>query len=148
WIGGGFWTLADQGLLTTANFMLHVLLARWLLPQEYGAFTVAFSIFLLLGACHIALFSEPMVVYGPTWYGENLSTYLSALLYGYFGFAVCGSAILSVIGTSLWLSGFGMLASPLFAFSFCAPLLLFLSFMRGVYYVRLEELSRAAQGAG
>jgi len=148
WVRGGLWALADQGLFTIANFLIHVLLARWLPPREYGAFTVAFTIFLLLGAFHIATFNEPMVVYGSMRRRESLSTYLDALLYCHFGFSLCGSALLLLVGASLWARDFGTVASSLFAFSFAAPFILFFGLMRTMCYVRLEELPRAAQGGG
>ena len=35
-------SLVDQALFSGANFLLNILLARWLLPEAYGAFAVAF----------------------------------------------------------------------------------------------------------
>ena len=35
--------LADQALFAGSNFILNIVLARWLSPNDYGAFGVAFS---------------------------------------------------------------------------------------------------------
>src|SRR5262245_52790299 len=75
----GVWTLVDQGVFTASNFLFQMLLARWLAPQDYGAFTVALAIFLLIGAGQIALFGEPLLVYGARKYHHCLPTYLGGL---------------------------------------------------------------------
>ena len=49
WIGRGFWTIADQALLSGSNFIVSVLLARHLSASDYGSFTVAFAIFSFIG---------------------------------------------------------------------------------------------------
>jgi hypothetical protein len=78
---------------------LNVLLARWLVPQDYGAFTVAFAVFLLIGTFHTALLTEPMLVFGPSRYEGRFSEYLGALLYGHLSFTALSSL--------LPMSGFG-----------------------------------------
>ena len=40
WIARGTWAVADQGFFAAGSVLLNVLLARWLAPQEYGAFAV------------------------------------------------------------------------------------------------------------
>ena len=64
WLGKGFWALLDQGLFSGANFLVNILLARWLPPEEYGAFAVAMSVFYLLAGFHTAVLTEPMMVFG------------------------------------------------------------------------------------
>jgi len=36
-------SIADQATSSTANFVMNVLLARWLAPAEYGSFSVSWS---------------------------------------------------------------------------------------------------------
>ena len=64
WGTKGSLAILDQGLFAWAHFLLSILLARWLTPTEYGAFALAYSIFLLFGAFHTALLTEPMMVFG------------------------------------------------------------------------------------
>jgi len=47
--------ILDQGLYSGANFVLGILLARWFSPEEYGAFSAAYSIFLLFSVAQVAL---------------------------------------------------------------------------------------------
>ena len=49
------WTRAYFG----CNFLIGVLLGRWLLPEQYGAYALAFAVFLLLSYLHQALLCEP-----------------------------------------------------------------------------------------
>ena len=37
----------------------------WLEPAEYGLFTVAYSVFLLMGTVHSGLMAEPMLAFAP-----------------------------------------------------------------------------------
>ncbi len=72
--------LLDQGLISGSNFVIAVLLARWLSPQQYGSYALAFEIFLFLAAVYAALILEPMTVFGPSLYARNLVSYLGGLL--------------------------------------------------------------------
>ena len=71
-------SIADQGVASSTNFVLNILLARWLLPREYGAYSVCWSILLILAGFHNALILEPMTVVGPAEYRDNLDAYLRA----------------------------------------------------------------------
>ena len=46
WLHKGGFAVLDQGLFAGSNFLASILLARWLPAAEYGAFVVAYSIFL------------------------------------------------------------------------------------------------------
>jgi O-antigen/teichoic acid export membrane protein len=105
WLGKGFWAVTDQGLFASTNFVLNVLLTRWLTPQDYGVFTVAFAVFLFFGTFHTALLTEPMLILGPGRYRGRLSEYLDTLLYGHFGFATLCSLLLLLAGLGFRLSG-------------------------------------------
>lgn len=73
-------SILDQGLFSGANFVLNVLLARWLPLGEYGAFSVAFAAFLLLAGFHSALILEPMGALGVGYRSPGLGRYLRILL--------------------------------------------------------------------
>src|SRR3989441_2730697 len=88
WLGRGFSALADQGLFAGAGFATNVLLARWLPPENYGAYALALSIFLFISGFHNALVLEPMSVLGPASYGASLPTYLRTVLRLHFGLTV------------------------------------------------------------
>ena len=137
----------DQGLFATSNFALNIMLARWLTPQEYGAFGIAFAIFLFVGNIHTATLTEPMLVFGPGKYKGRLSEYMGALLYGHVGFAALGTLalLLACLGLALW--GQGSLATVLLALAFAEPFILLLWLMRRACYARLEPHLAVSGGA-
>jgi len=73
--------VADQGLFGGGNFLISVLLARWLEPAAYGAFAVAYSIFLFLASLCSALLTEPMMAFGPGKYAPSFPEYFRVLVY-------------------------------------------------------------------
>jgi O-antigen/teichoic acid export membrane protein len=73
-------SVADQGLVSSTNFVLNVLLVRWLSPAEYGAFAIGFAALLFVSSLHTALLNEPMNVLGPQLFRHDLSRYLGHLV--------------------------------------------------------------------
>jgi O-antigen/teichoic acid export membrane protein len=134
-------------LFATSNFVLNILLARWLTPEEYGAFSTAFAVFLLVGGLHTATLTEPMLVFGPGKYKGRLSEYLGALIYGHLGFAALGSFALLLAGLGLALWGAMSLAAVLLALALAEPFILFLWLMRRACYARLEPHLAVSGGA-
>jgi O-antigen/teichoic acid export membrane protein len=122
-------------------------LARWLLPTDYGAFGVAFAIFLLVGSVHSAVFAEPLLVFGSGKYKDRLSEYMGALLYGHAVFAVLGSLILLLVSAGFAISGMASLATVMLALAVAEPFILLLWLMRRACYVRFEPRLAASGGA-
>lgn len=144
----GFWAVSDQGLLSLSNFVLNVLLARWLSQHDYGAFAVAFAIFTLLFPLHAAMLTEPMLVFGPGRYKDNLSEYLGALVYGHLGFATLGSLallLISMLGLALW--GSSTFFTVLLALALATPFVFLLYLVRRACYIRTEPHLAALGGA-
>lgn len=56
------WTMVDQGLVSVGNFLLNVLLARNLSPEEYGTFALIFGAFLGLQLFNASLLSYPLSI--------------------------------------------------------------------------------------
>ena len=133
----------DQLLNSGSNFAVSILLARWLQAEQYGAYALAFSIFLLFVAAQQALLIEPMTVFGPSSYAGHLREYLGALLWinGTLGL-VCAA----VLGLSaLIIHHFavpGGLASALAGLSVAAPFVLLFQVGRQAFY--LEQRPAAA----
>src|SRR5437899_1179777 len=76
WAGKGALSVADEVLISGSNFMVSVMLGRWLSSAQYGAYALSFSIFLLLTSIHQALLLEPMSVFGPSLYPDLQREYL------------------------------------------------------------------------
>src|SRR5258707_15848662 len=64
--------ISDQGLIAGSNFTLSIVLARWLEPAHYGAYALAYSLYLLLNSFNQALLQEPLNVLGPSLYHGRL----------------------------------------------------------------------------
>jgi O-antigen/teichoic acid export membrane protein len=147
WLGKGSFALLDQGLISGSNFLIGILLARWLAPEAYGAYGLAFAIFLLLSLVHQALILEPMSVFGPSQYRNCQREYLGSLLW------MEGSLALStafVLGMAAWVTHEAAwspgLPEALAGVALSAPCLLLLELTRGAFYVKLAPQA-AAMGA-
>jgi O-antigen/teichoic acid export membrane protein len=79
WVRRALFAIADQGLISGSNFVLNVMLARWLNPEEYGAFALASAIFILVLGIYQALILEPMPVVVST-ARKSRAQYLGAML--------------------------------------------------------------------
>jgi O-antigen/teichoic acid export membrane protein len=79
WASKGGFAVADQALISGSNFIMATLLARWVSPADYGAYSLAFSIFLLLSIIYQAVLLEPMMVFGGTAERDSIRGYLRAL---------------------------------------------------------------------
>ena len=55
----GFWSMVDQGAVSAGNFLTTILLARALLPSEYGIYALLFALMLFMISLHAAV-----IVYG------------------------------------------------------------------------------------
>jgi O-antigen/teichoic acid export membrane protein len=102
WMRQGTLTVVDQALISGSNFVLGVLLARWLSSSAYGAYAVAFAIFLLLVQLHQAALLEPMSVFGGGVYRQRLKPYLGDLLWIHGATSI---VIFLVLGTLAFLIG-------------------------------------------
>lgn len=147
WVGKGSLAVLDQGLISGSNFLIGILLARWLVPEQYGAYALAFSIFLFLAGFHSALLLEPMSVFGPASYGKCLPAYLGKLLRLHFvlalfltGLVVAGIAVLHYFAADR------ALTSALWGVCIAAPLILFFWLCRRAAYIKLAP-GLAARGA-
>jgi len=142
------WAVADQALFALSNFVLSLLLARWLSPQGYGAFGVAFSIFLFLGVLHAAFFTEPMLVHGASdQYRHEFGGYLQVLLKAHLRFSVIATMALLTVALGLVLLDLPALSRSLIGLAFMSPLALFLLLTRRACYALLVPRLAASGGA-
>ncbi len=133
WFSKILLSLVDQGLASGGHFVLNILLMRCLLPSEYGAFAVTFSVFLLAANLYSALILEPLGVIGPAYYGECLPAYFLMTLWIHGGLSLILSAVLLLLAAGLAAMK-SALAPAMAALSFSAPcMLLFWLFRRACY---------------
>ncbi len=59
------WALADQGMVSAANFVTGIMLARYLGLDEFGRFTLAWMAVVFVNSLQGALIVQPMMSIGP-----------------------------------------------------------------------------------
>ncbi len=93
----GGMAILDQGVFSGGNFLSNILLARWLYPEDYGAYAIGFAISIFFLQLIMSYILEPMAVLGTSSYGENLKDYLGAQLRLYFVMIVPLSLLFTVV---------------------------------------------------
>jgi O-antigen/teichoic acid export membrane protein len=147
WGTKGGLAILEYGLIAGSNFVLGFLLARWMTPEQYGAYGLGFSIFLLLSFLYQALLLEPMSVYGGSNYRQNLRGYMrtslkmhnaiSAVIFVVFAIA---AAVTFALGKSPALAG------ALAGLTIAAPCIFLFWFGRRGFYLKISP-GPAAVGA-
>jgi O-antigen/teichoic acid export membrane protein len=147
WGSKGGLAILDQGLISGSNFIISILLARWLMPDQYGAYAVAFGIYVMLSLVYQSLVLEPMGVFGGSVFRSNLRGYLRSLLSIHVAFSVTICAALVVAwAVARHLSPGSAVAGALAGVAVASPCLMLFSLARRTFYVELSP-SAAAAGA-
>jgi len=146
WAGRGAWAIADQGLFAVSNFAMNILLARWLTPTEYGAFAVAYSVFLLYGTFYTALLIEPMLIFGSAKYEGSFVSYMWVLLRGHWLISGVGGVLLGAAGGVVWLAGSPDVGVALMALAPVAPCVLLTWLTRRACFSQLQPHLAAIAG--
>jgi len=147
WIAKGGFTLVDQGLISGSNFLISILLARWLAPDQYGAYAVGFAIFVLLTVFYQSALLEPMAVFGGSAYRDNLREYLRVLLWIQTVVTVVMCAPLGIwAGVTRVMDNGSALPGALLGVAIATPLVLVFWLVRRTFYLELSP-SHAAIGA-
>src|SRR5579863_3622349 len=145
WITKGGLAIVDQGLISGSNFLIGILLARWLMPEQYGAFALAFSVFLLLSYVYQSFLAEPQAVFSGSAYRQCLRGYLKALLSIQLVVTVFGVVLLG--GSAVVVYAMGKadgLPGALAGVAIASPCILFFWLLRRSYYMNLAP-ARAAK---
>ena len=139
WLRKGATAFADQGLFAASGFLVNILLARWLPPEQYGGYALAFSIYLFLSSFHNALLLEPMSVLGPASYRNALPEYLGRLLPLHFAVTVPLGLLVGVGATVFeFFSKSRVLPSAFWGVSMAMPWMLLFWLWRRAAYLELR----------
>lgn len=128
--------LLDQGLYSGANFLLGVLLARWLSPASYGGFAASYSLFLLLSTFQVALIAEPMSIFGADKYRTEVIPYLNYLLRIQWVSVLLGALVLGLFSFIL---AEGVLRESLIAMVISLPFIFFHWYVRRAFYIEMQS---------
>ena len=144
WLTRGGLAIVDYGLISGSNFILGVMLARWLAPTEYGAYALAFSIFVLVGFLYQALLLEPLSVFSGTTFRGNTRGYLKVTLWIHWALSLVMCLLLAGAAVIARVAGHSPLLSiALAGMTLATPFLLIHSLGRRSFYLELAP-GRAA----
>jgi len=132
WGSKGFLSVLDQGLFSGSNFLVSILLARWLSPYEYGVFSIAFSIYLFFALILNSITLEPMMIFGSTYFKEKVTIYIKKILHGH----IILSIILSVIFLLISFFTKNIIKQTFFSAAISLPFMLVIWFYRRTYYIK------------
>ncbi len=148
WAAKGGLAILDQALISGANFLVSICLARWRMPEQYGSYALAFSISLLLTFLYQSLLLEPMAVFSGSAYRKSLRGYLGALLWIHVWLCGFGLVVLGIAtAVAFKKGGSSGLPGALLGVTLASPCILLFSLARRAYYMKLAP-ARAAVGAG
>jgi O-antigen/teichoic acid export membrane protein len=127
---------ADQVLAIGGMFVVNLALARARSKEEYGIFTLSYSVFTLLAGLHSAAILEPYTIYGSGRYRERFREYAGFLWRKNGWLAMDLTALLVSLWAVLhWLHP--AFASPsLLGLALTGGVLLMAAFLRRTFYIR------------
>lgn len=147
WIGKASLAVLDQGVMTGSNFVVGILLARWISPVQYGAYAIAYALFLLLSLIFQALILEPMSVFGPSTYRERLRAYFGVLLCASLGLSILLFVVLAICSSVEWkILDNAPLSLALAGIAVATPCITLLWLARNAFYVKLSPVGSAIGG--
>ncbi len=120
----GLWSFGDQALVSMANFLLMVLLARQLPASEFGAFVLVYMALYLANNVQTSIVTRPHNLIGATLSGRDFSRYtaqafgLEIILASLFAAFGIGAAIVAYQYSPPTAALFGATAVGVFAWQF------------------------------
>ena len=117
----GLNSITDQAIFSLSNFGLTIFLAASLAPDNFGAFSVVYSIHFLLVALQGGIFIEPMLINASTKFASHAYTYTSQVMFLNFMSSIAVSVLLGIFGLMLWVDGETSLSMALIGFAIAMP---------------------------
>jgi O-antigen/teichoic acid export membrane protein len=139
--------VSDQAIFAGSNFLVNILLARWMSPLDYGAFVVAYSWLLLPQNFYEALLTEPMVIFGSGKYGKRLQAYLGYAFYGHIVLSGLVAVALLIGAVFVYFFDSQLLAAAMMGAGLSAPLVLTRWLTRQPFYITSRPHWSAIGGA-
>lgn len=92
------WPLADQTLVSAANFVTMVLLARGMSPSAFGSFTLLYSVLLFANTLQSSLITQPHNVLGVSREGPAYRRFTATAGVAQLGIALGAGAVALLVG--------------------------------------------------
>ena len=138
-VKGISFSIGDQGLYSFANFLLNILLVRWLAFEQYGVFAFGFSVFLFLSGFHNSLILEPISVLAMRNHKSHLWSYLGLQIrFHFIVVIILGLFCIFISGLVSFYSD--QISMSLFYAGISTPFLLSFWFLRRLCYIESNPL--------
>lgn len=122
----GALALFDQAFFAGANFFVNILLARWLLPEDYGQFVTLYTLMLFIGVFHSALVVDPYLVLGAGKFQPRYADYFRFAVqfhrYMLAAAVACALVLVWTLGEVVTLETGGRIAATVIALGLIATL--------------------------
>lgn len=115
--------IAEQAIFAGTNFMLTVLLVRWMPIDHVGVYSFCYSLIIVTCMLFEALVSEPIPILGPARYASRLRRYTGAVVYLHLAISVLASLALLAGGSIFLDRGATLIAETMMGAVIAAPLL-------------------------
>jgi len=137
-VKGGL-SILDQGIYSGSNFVVSILLARWLSLDEFGAYAIGFTILTFISQVYVSFLLDPMSVLGTAHFSDDLKAYFAVQLRSHFVITIIAGAGLIVVGL-LWVKIQVLVRQTLFVIGATLTLLLLPWYLRRVFYILGQPL--------
>lgn len=134
WVSLSAYGILDQGVVSGANFLMSIYLARELQEKDYGLFALVLTVYYLAFTVHQSLIHEPIGVLAIEGKRRSGDAYFHALRFANFLLCASIGAIFLAISSVLYF--LGSHAAPAYiVLALVSPLLLWLWFIKRASYV-------------
>ena len=127
-------SVLDQAIFSGANFVLSIILARWLSTEQFGIYTIGFTILIFVYQFYLAFLLDPMSVLGPAYFADHLKEYFVLHLKSHFVITIAAGFFFIITAFALTGSP-SLVRQTLFVTGGTLPLLLLPWYLRRVFYI-------------
>lgn len=147
WASKGIAAFVDQLFTSGANFGLSIYLARTLPQEAYGAYAVAFAIFLLVATLYQGAFLVPTTILGSSQFQSRMPQFMAALVRLHAKASLYISAAVALLAMVVyWISPDSLVDECLLPLVITTPVVLVMWMVRTLWYVRMSP-GQAAIGS-
>lgn len=137
------WAVLDQGLYGASNFLINILLARWLEPHSYGAFALGWAILNIAYQIQNPLIIEPMMVFSSNRFRLAPATYQKIVVH--LNWILTSSATVAIVIVA-FLQSDPTFTGMYLGLAIAMPLMLYTMLVRRVCYANLNPALAAKGG--
>lgn len=116
--------LVDQAVFAGGNFIINIILARHMSVDDYGAFVVVYTWFLLCQNIYDAFLTEPLAIFGSGKFFSQFKKYLGYTYIGHVAIALVLALSLGIAAVFTYTHDSSLVAGTMLMAAFVSPLLL------------------------